>query len=43
MTKTSVSLVFDNREKEAAPIGYEDYDEIMVMRQVVIRPAATST
>eukprot|EP01083_Nonionella_stella_P131122 398091_1 len=36
VTKASVSLVFDNGDKNESPIGYEDYDEITVTRQVVI-------
>ena len=28
VTKASVSLVFDNRDKTVSPIGYEEYDEI---------------
>ena len=36
VTKASVSLVFDNRDPNDSPIGYEDFDEITVTRQVVI-------
>ena len=36
VTKASVSLVFDNRDPNDSPIGYEEYDEITVTRQVVI-------
>src|SRR5689334_21559442 len=28
VTKASVSLVFDNTNKEQSPMGYEQYDEI---------------
>ncbi|XP_014226654.1 structural maintenance of chromosomes protein 2 [Trichogramma pretiosum] len=34
--KASVTIVFDNRNREASPMGYEDYEEITVTRQVVI-------
>ena len=36
VTKASVSLIFDNRDESESPIGYEDFDEIVVTRQVVI-------
>lgn len=36
VTKASVTLVFNNREKETAPVGYEQVDEITVTRQIVI-------
>ena len=36
MTKATVSVVFDNRKKSGSPVGYEQYDEITVTRQVVI-------
>ena len=36
VTKASVTLVLDNSDKQQSPMGYEDYDEIMVTRQVVI-------
>ncbi|XP_014219096.1 structural maintenance of chromosomes protein 2 [Copidosoma floridanum] len=34
--KASVTIVFDNRNRDASPMGYEDYEEITVTRQVVI-------
>lgn len=34
--KASVTIVFDNRNHEQSPMGYEDYEEITVTRQVVI-------
>ncbi|XP_011496174.1 PREDICTED: structural maintenance of chromosomes protein 2 [Ceratosolen solmsi marchali] len=34
--KASVTIVFDNRNRESSPMGYEDYEEITVTRQVVI-------
>ncbi|PRW61562.1 structural maintenance of chromosomes 2-1 isoform A [Chlorella sorokiniana] len=36
ITKATVSIVFDNREKERGPVGYEALDEITVTRQLVI-------
>lgn len=36
VSKASVSLVFDNTDKDGSPIGYEEYDRITVTRQVVI-------
>lgn len=34
VTKATVSIVFDNTNKEGSPIGYADHDEITVTRQV---------
>lgn len=34
VTKATVSIVFSNAEKSRSPIGYEDYDEITITRQV---------
>ena len=34
VTKASVTVVLDNREKEKSPVGYEDKEEITVCRQV---------
>ena len=34
ITKASVSITFDNRDKNQSPMGYEQYDEIIVTRQV---------
>jgi structural maintenance of chromosome 2 len=36
ITKATVSIVFDNREKDRGPTGYEALDEITVTRQLVI-------
>lgn len=36
VTKASVTLIFDNYDKERAPVGYEDSNEITVTRQIVI-------
>ncbi|CAI9728869.1 maintenance of chromosomes 2-like [Octopus vulgaris] len=36
VTKATVSIVFDNLDKKHGPLGYEQYDEITVTRQVVI-------
>lgn len=32
----SVTITFDNRNTEASPMGYEQYEEIVITRQVVI-------
>jgi len=34
VTKATVSIIFDNSNKQQSPIGYEMYDEITVSRQV---------
>ena len=36
VSKASVSIVLDSRDKSCGPIGYEDCDEITVTRQVII-------
>lgn len=36
ITKATVSIVFDNQDKECSPVGYEHLDEITVTRQLVI-------
>jgi len=36
ITKATVSIVFDNRDRERSPVGYEHLDEITVTRQLVI-------
>ncbi|RKF77430.1 Structural maintenance of chromosomes protein 2 [Golovinomyces cichoracearum] len=36
VTKASVTIVFDNREKKKSPIGFEDYAQISVTRQVML-------
>jgi len=36
VTKATVSITFDNNDKNQTPLGYEQYDEITVTRQVVI-------
>ncbi|KAL4704541.1 hypothetical protein ACJJTC_002155 [Scirpophaga incertulas] len=36
ITKATVSITFDNRNKRQCPIGYENHDEIVVTRQVVM-------
>jgi structural maintenance of chromosome 2 len=36
VTKASVTIVFDNTNKDQSPVGYTDQDEITVTRQVVI-------
>ena len=34
ISKATVSVTFDNSKKEQSPLGYEQYDEITVTRQV---------
>ena len=36
MTKASVTIVFDNRDKSKSPIGFEEYAQISVTRQIVL-------
>ena len=36
VTKASVTIVFDNRDKSKAPIGFEEYAQISVTRQIVL-------
>ena len=34
ITKASVSITFDNRDKKNSPVGYEHFDEVVIQRQV---------
>lgn len=34
--KASVTITFDNHDREASPMGYEHYEEIVITRQVII-------
>lgn len=36
VTKASVTIVFDNKDKPKSPIGFEDYPTISVTRQIVL-------
>jgi len=36
VTKASVTIVFDNKDAKGSPVGYEQFKEITVTRQVVI-------
>jgi len=36
VTKATVSITFDNSNKQQSPMGYEIYDEITVTRQVLL-------
>ena len=36
VTKASVTIVFDNRDKKRSPIGFDDYATISVTRQIVL-------
>ncbi|KAL9117356.1 MAG: hypothetical protein Q9187_006108 [Circinaria calcarea] len=36
VTKASVTIVFDNRDKAKSPIGFEEYAQISVTRQIVL-------
>ena len=35
VTKASVTIVFDNSDRSKSPVGYEDYKQITVTRQVL--------
>lgn len=37
ITKATVSITFDNTDKKQSPLGYEQYDEITITRQVCLR------
>lgn len=37
ITKATVSITFDNADKKQSPLGYEQYDEITITRQVCWR------
>ena len=34
ITKATVTITFDNRDRNQSPMGYENYDEITITRQV---------
>lgn len=34
--KASVTITFDNHDRESSPMGYEHHEEIVITRQVVI-------
>ncbi|KAF2098739.1 RecF/RecN/SMC protein [Rhizodiscina lignyota] len=36
VTKASVTIVFDNKDKSKSPIGFEEYAQISVTRQIVL-------
>ncbi|VVB04545.1 unnamed protein product [Arabis nemorensis] len=36
ITKATVSVTFDNSERNKSPLGYEDHSEITVTRQIVV-------
>ncbi|MCL7025251.1 hypothetical protein MKW94_019650 [Papaver nudicaule] len=36
ITKATVSVVFDNKDRNRSPLGYEDHPEITVTRQIVV-------
>ncbi|KAJ0098691.1 hypothetical protein Patl1_19865 [Pistacia atlantica] len=36
ITKATVSIVFDNSDRNRSPLGYEDHPEITVTRQIVV-------
>ena len=36
VTKATVTITFDNSNKEQSPLGYESYDEITISRQVCV-------
>lgn len=36
VSRATVTIVFDNADKASSPVGYEDYEQITVTRQVII-------
>jgi structural maintenance of chromosome 2 len=36
VTKATVSITFDNMDKSQSPIGYQDYEEITITRQISV-------
>ena len=34
VTKATVSIVFDNTDPKQSPVGYEQYDQLTITRQV---------
>ena len=36
VTKASVTIVFDNRDKKKSPIGFEEYGQVSITRQIVL-------
>lgn len=36
VTKASVSIVFNNQDKQNSPVGYENFDQLTVTRQVTL-------
>lgn len=34
--KASVTITFDNRDRDSSPMGYEHYEEIIITRQIII-------
>lgn len=36
INKASVTITFDNRDKKNSPIGYDQYDEVVIQRQVCL-------
>lgn len=43
VTKATVTITFENGEKEKSPLGYEKYDEIIVRRQIIVNGRNTYT
>ena len=42
VTKATVSIVFNNEDKDQSPIGYSEHDTITVTRQVSMQCAVCS-
>ena len=36
VTRATVTIVFDNADPTQTPVGYEQYDQITITRQIVI-------
>lgn len=43
ITKASVTIVFDNSDRDKSPVGLEDYKQITVTRQVESLSLVSST
>uniref|UniRef100_A0A0N5AQ25 Structural maintenance of chromosomes protein n=1 Tax=Syphacia muris TaxID=451379 RepID=A0A0N5AQ25_9BILA len=43
VTKATVTITFDNSDREKSPVGYEKYNEIIVRRQIIVNGRNTYT
>ena len=42
ITKATVTLIFNNEDKDQSPVGYEMYDRLTITRQVSLKPQLSS-